>query len=166
MRGFDSRRLHVFGRHSLMAFVRTLSYGRLRATLVYVEATADRTRPLRSGLRCDLMDCGGRDAFLDCVPDLAPGWARACTARRGFRDRLAWAECACVSARPSPLRQGRAFRPLRQSRGFPQGLPSGLVACLTWRLPASDGPDDSARLPGSGRCLAPASAPALTSSTW
>ena len=64
-----------------MAFLAVLGYGRLRAARVYLEAITDRTRPARSDLRRDVVDCGGRDAFVDRVPDLAPDWARACTTR-------------------------------------------------------------------------------------
>ena len=149
-----------------MAFVAMLNYGRLRAARAYVEAAIGRARTPRSGLRRDVVDRGGRDAFLDRVPDLAPRRARSCPARCQFRNRLARTECACVSARPSPLRQGRAFRPLCRSCGFRQGLSSGLVACLSWRPSASDGPGGRVRVPGSRRRLAHASAAALTSSTW
>src|SRR5258705_8464724 len=142
-----------------------LRYGRPSGFLAHVEAVVTRVGLARPRPCGRLVDCGGRDALVDRVPDLAPGWTRPCTARGELRDRLARAECTRVSARPSSLRQGRAFRPLRQSDGFRQGLPSGLVACLSWRLPASDGPGVRVRVPGSGRCLAPASAPALTSST-
>jgi len=143
-----------------------LRYGRQSGLHTYVEAAVARAGRPRPRLRSRLVDRGGRDTFLDRVPDLAPRWARPCTARGEFRDRLARTECTRVSARPSSLRQGRAFRPLRQSDGFRQGLPSGVVACLSWRLPASDDRGVRVRVPGNGRCLAPASAPALTSSTW
>src|SRR5712691_10032260 len=73
----------------LMAFLAVRGYGRLRAARVYLEAITDRTRTARSDLRRDVVDCGGRDAFVDRVPDLAPDWARACTTRGEFRDRLA-----------------------------------------------------------------------------
>ena len=157
----------IFGRLAAhMAFVLMLSYGHPSGFRVYVEAAVARAGCPRARLCSRLVDRGGRDTFLDRVPDLAPGWARPCKARREFRDRLARAECTRVSARPSSLRQGRAFRPLRQSDGFRQGVPSGLVACLPWRLPASDDRGVRVRVPGNGRCLAPASGPALTSSTW
>jgi hypothetical protein len=157
----------IFGRLAAhVAFVPMLRYGRPSGFRAHVEAVVARAGRARPRLCSRLVDRGGRDAFLDRVPDLAPGWTRACKARGEFRDRLARAECACVSARPSPLRQGRALRPLRQSDGFRQGLPSGLVACLSWRLPATDGPGVSLRLSGSGRRLALASAAALTFSTW
>jgi hypothetical protein len=157
----------IFGRLTAhVAFVPMLRYGRPSGFHTYVEAAVARAGCPRPRLCSRLVDRGGRDTFLDRVSELAPGWARPCTARGEFRDRLARAECTRVSARPSSLRQGRAFRPLRQSDGFRQGLPSGMVACLSWRLPASDDPGVRVRVPGSGRSLAPASAPALTSSTW
>ncbi len=129
----------IFGRLAAhVAFVPMLRYVRPSGFRAHVEAVAARAGRARPRLCSRFVDRGGRDTFLDRVPDLAPGWARACTARGEFRDRLARAECTRVSARPSSLRQGRAFRPLRQSDGFRQGLPSGLVTCLSWRLPASD----------------------------
>jgi hypothetical protein len=143
-----------------------LRYGRPSGFRAHVEAVVTRVGLARPRPCGRLVDCGGRDALVDRVPDLAPGWTRPSTARREFRDRVARAKCACVPPRPSPVRQGRAFGPLRQSRGFPQGLSSWLVAGLSWRLPASDGPGVSVRLPGSGRRLALASAAALTYSAW
>jgi hypothetical protein len=51
------------------------------APRVYMEATVDRARIPRSDVRRDVMDRGGRDTLMGRVPDLAPGWGRACTAR-------------------------------------------------------------------------------------
>jgi hypothetical protein len=147
---------------SRMALAAILSYGRSRAARALVEAAFGGARIPRSDFRRDVMDRGGGDPLMGRVPNLAPGRAPSRPPRGDFRHRLARAECTGVSPRPSPFRQGRAFRPLRRSGGFRQGLPSGLVACLSWGLPASDGCGSSVCLPRRRRRLAPSSAAALT----